>query len=74
MESILLINIRGLITSEVSESFAENIRKYVSKDKVKGVLIRMDSPGGTVAASQEINAGIAEIKKRYKKQVYVSGG
>jgi len=73
-KTLLLINIKGVITSDVSESFAENIRTYAVKDKIKGVLIRVDSPGGSVAASQEINASISDIKKRYKKPVYVSGG
>ena len=72
--SILLLNIKGEITSEISESFAKNIRKYASQEKIKGVLVRVDSPGGTVAASQEINSAIAEVKNLYKKKIFVSGG
>ena len=72
--SILLLKIQGEITSETSESFAKNIRKYASQEKIKGVLVRVDSPGGTVAASQEINSAIAEVKDLYKKKIYVSGG
>ena len=72
--SILLLKIKGIITSETSESFAKNIRKYAPEEKIKGVLVRIDSPGGTVAASQEINSAIAEVKNLYKKKVYVSGG
>ena len=72
--TLLLLNIKGVITSELSERFAENVRKHVGEDKVKGVLIRVDSPGGSVAASQEINSAISDVRKRYKKPVYVSGG
>ena len=72
--SILLLQIKGIITSEVSQNFAENIRKYAPEDKIKGVLIRVDSPGGAVAASQEINSAISEVIDRHKKLVYVSGG
>ncbi|MCY4321684.1 MAG: signal peptide peptidase SppA [Bdellovibrionaceae bacterium] len=72
--SILLLRIEGLITSELSERFMLNVRRHANKDKIKGVLIRVNSPGGTVGASQEINATVLEIKKRYKKPVYVSGG
>ena len=73
-KTLLLLHIKGVITSEVSESFAENIREYAGEDKVKGVLIRVDSPGGSVAASQELNSLISDVRKRYKKPVYVSGG
>ena len=72
--TLLLLNIKGVITSEFSENFAENIRNYAGEDKIKGVLIRVDSPGGSVAASQEVNSAIADVRKRYKKPVYVSGG
>ncbi|MDE0091886.1 MAG: signal peptide peptidase SppA, partial [Oligoflexia bacterium] len=72
--AILLLRIEGLITSELSEKFMEDVRKYAGKDKIKGVLIRVNSPGGTVGASQEVNSTILEIKTLYKKPVYVSGG
>ena len=72
--TILFISIKEVITSELSERIAEHVRKYASEDKIKGVLIRVDSPGGSVAASQEINSAIADFRKRYKKPVYVSGG
>ena len=72
--SVLLLHIEGMITSELSKQFMKDVRKYAGKDRIKGVLIRVDSPGGTVGASQEINSTILEIKQLYKKPVYVSGG
>lgn len=72
--SILLLHIKGLITSELAEDFMKHVRNYADKDKIKGVLIRVNSPGGTVGASQEIYTGIKEIKEFYKKPVFVSGG
>ncbi|MGI9548685.1 MAG: signal peptide peptidase SppA [Bdellovibrionales bacterium] len=72
--SVLLLELKGLITSETSEKFMENVREYVGKEEIKGVLVRVNSPGGTVAASQEINATVNEIKNYYKKPVIVSGG
>ena len=72
--SILLLHIKGIITSELSEDFMKHIRNYADKDKIKGVLIRVNSPGGTVGASQEIYTAIKEIKEFYKKPVFVSGG
>ena len=72
--SILLLNIKGAITSELSEDFMKYVREYSGKEKIKGVLIRINSPGGTVGASQEINSAIREVKEFYKKPVFVSGG
>ena len=73
-ESILLLKIEGPITSELSEEFMLNVRKYAGKERIKAVLIRVNSPGGTVGASQEINSTVLEIKRHYKKPVYVSCG
>ena len=72
--SILLIDLKGIITSELSEEFMNYTRSYVHKDKIKGVLVRVNSPGGTVGASQEIKDAIKEIKNFYKKPVFISGG
>ena len=72
--SILLLNITGIITSELSESFMKHVRNYAGKEKIKGVLVRINSPGGTVGASQEINTTIQEIREFYKKPIFVSGG
>lgn len=73
-ESILFLEISGIITSELSEKFMASVRKYASKPKVKGVLVRVNSPGGTVSASQEINSAIRDIRDLYKKPVFISGG
>ena len=72
--SILFLEIKGIITSSTSEKFMENVREYAGKESIKGVLIRINSPGGTVGASQEINATVKEIREYYKKPVIVSGG
>jgi protease-4 len=51
---------------------AEQIRDFAEDDKIKAILIRIDSPGGSVAPSQEI---WEEIKRsRKKKKVVCSQG
>ena len=72
--SILSLNITGPITSFTSQSIIKKVRKYMKEDKIKGLLLRIDSPGGTVAASQEINSTLSEIRNLYKKPVVVSAG
>lgn len=73
-DSLLVLNIKGVITSDVSEKFMRFVRTYAGKNKIKGILIRVNSPGGTVGASQEIYSTIKDIKNIYKKPVFVSGG
>ena len=73
-EAILSVKVQGILTSEVSEKFMSEVREYAGKNKIKGVLVRVETPGGTVGASQEINATIKEIREFYKKPVFVSGG
>ncbi len=72
--SILLLKVNGIITNELAEDFMEYVRKYAGKDKIKGVLVRVNSPGGVVGASQEINSTIREVREFYKKPVFISGG
>lgn len=51
---------------------AEQIREFARNDEIKAIIIRIDSPGGAVAPSQEI---WEEIKRaRTKKKVVCSQG
>ncbi len=55
-----------------TQSTMKKIRKAIKDDKIKGVLLRINSPGGTVAASQEINEAVTELAA--KKPVVTSMG
>jgi len=48
------------------------LKKYEKDDDIKAVVLRVDSPGGSVAPSQEIHDAIRRIKA--KKKVVVSMG
>jgi protease-4 len=52
-------------------SISELIYKAVKADDVKALVIRVDSPGGSVTASEQIRLAVAEAKKR-KLPVVVS--
>ena len=73
-DSVLSLEIQGVITGRVSQDFMKHIRRYMKNKMIKGLLLRVDSPGGAVGASQEINGTIKEIKTVYKKPVVVSAG
>ncbi|SRR5579883_2113062 len=55
-----------------TESTIKKIRKATENKKIKAVLLRINSPGGTVATSQELNEAVLELKK--SKPVYASMG
>lgn len=60
-DSIGVIEITGTI--EKADSTINAIRKMNEDQTVKAVLIRINSPGGTVSASQEMVEAIGMIKK-----------
>jgi protease-4 len=53
-----------------SETFIKNLRKAADDDDVNGIIIRIDSPGGSAFASDEMWAAIQEVRKH--KPVYAS--
>ena len=69
-DSVGVLNLEGVLRS--SQEFARQAEEFGRDDGIKAVVVRIDSPGGGVAASQEIYASLAELKK--KKKVVVSMG
>jgi protease-4 len=53
-----------------SGSLIKDLRKAYDNDKVKAIILRIDSPGGSVIASDEVWTLIQSIKK--KKPIYAS--
>ena len=71
-ESILALNLKGVLVDK--QKFLKELRDYSQDEKIKGVLIRMDSPGGSVAVSQEIYHEFKRIREILKKPVVISVG
>ena len=65
-----VVDVSGVITS--SDDVVEALRDFQHAPSVKAVVVRVDSPGGGVAASQEIYHAITEL--RGKKPVIASLG
>lgn len=82
-DKMAVIRLNGVISDAdddseffMSVSPAVRAKKYINKaekdDSVKGVFIRINSPGGTVGASQEVYNAVMRCRK--KKPVVVSMG
>lgn len=69
-EKVALVRIEGPIID--SKNAIEEIKDYVNNPSIKAIILRVDSPGGAVAPSQEI---YEEVRKAAsKKTVVVSMG
>jgi protease-4 len=69
-EKVALVRITGVILD--STDVIEELKKYSKDNSIKAIVIRVDSPGGGVAPSQEIYEEILKIKE--KKKIVVSMG
>lgn len=65
-DKIVVLDLNDIIYE--SESTIENFQKYEKNDKVKGFILRINSPGGAVGPSQEMYSYI----KNMEKPVYVA--
>ena len=69
-DGVGLVEVKGMILD--SRETIRQLRYFLKKDTVKAVVLRVDSPGGIVAPSQEI---YSEVKKfAAKKKIIVSMG
>jgi protease-4 len=69
-EGVGLIEVKGMILD--SKETIRQLRYFLKQDAVKAVVLRVDSPGGIVAPSQEI---YSEVRKfAAKKKIIVSMG
>ena len=67
---VAIVHIAGVITS--SGEAVRQLKKYADDGSVKAVILRIESPGGAVAPSQEIYDAVLKAKK--KKGVVASMG
>lgn len=69
-DKVAIVTVRGIITD--SKNSVDQIKKYSEESDVKAIVVRIDSPGGGVAASQEIYDSVLNARK--KKKVVASMG
>ncbi len=69
-DKVALVRVTGVILD--STSVIEELKEHSKNRSVKAIVLRVDSPGGGVAPSQEIYEEIVKIKE--KKKVVVSMG
>jgi len=65
-----IVKVEGFIGD--TRDIVEQLNQFGKDDAIKAVILRIDSPGGGVASSQEIYAAVTDLKK--KKKVITSMG
>lgn len=69
-DKVALVRVTGVIID--STDIIEELKDYAKDNSIKAVILRVDSPGGAVAPSQEIYEEILKLKE--KKKIVVSMG
>src|SRR5271168_2628836 len=79
---IAVISVDGIITSQDSDRSGVNMVEFISEElkeaesdgDVKAVILKVNSPGGEVMASDDINAAIRKFQEDTHKPVVASMG
>jgi len=66
-----VIRVDGMITE--ARPFLDRLQQYVDRKDIKAIVIRVESPGGIVAASQEMYNGVRRARES-EKPVIISMG
>ncbi len=70
-DSVAVVDIVGPIIG--SESVVDDIERYVRNDRIPAILIRLDTPGGAVAPTQEIYSAVLRARDAGKVVVASMG-
>jgi protease-4 len=71
-DRIAVIPVEGVITDQMAKTVNRHLKQYGEDSRIKAIILRVDSPGGGVSASQEIYREVKRIKDGKKKKIVVS--
>jgi len=79
-DKVAVVDISGVLTSTYpvsrdsssARSIIEALEKHAQDDTVRAVVLRINSPGGTVVAAQEVFAAITRLREETNKAVVAS--
>jgi len=69
-DAIAILELNGPIYS--SKEKIEKLHEYRDNNSVKAIILRIDSPGGTVGAAQELFREVKRVREQKKKKVIAS--
>lgn len=66
-DKIAVVDLEGVIVDP--KGVVQNLKRYADDDSVKAIILHVNTPGGGVAASQEIYTEVRRIRDRKKKRI-----
>src|SRR5690242_15724963 len=66
-DRVQVVDLEGEIVD--SRPVIQQLQRYEDSDSVRAILLNIDSPGGGVAVSQEINAEVKRLREKKNKTV-----
>lgn len=69
-DKIGVVDLEGVILD--STTVVQQLKKFGDDDSIKGIIIKVNSPGGGVAASEEIYREVKRIRDEKKKRIVAS--
>ena len=69
-EKIGVVDLEGVILD--STTVVKQLKKFGDDDSIRGIIIHINSPGGGVAASEEIYSQVKRIRDQKKKRIVAS--
>ncbi|MGA2695614.1 MAG: signal peptide peptidase SppA [Terriglobales bacterium] len=69
-DKIGVVDLEGVILD--SNIIVQQLKKFSDDDSIKGIIIRVNSPGGGVAASEEIYRAVKRVRDEKKKLIVAS--
>jgi len=82
MNKIVVIEVNGIISGEnidqsgfnMAEVLRAQLRRAADDDRVKAVLLKVDSPGGEVMAADEMHRALVDFQTKSSKPIIASMG
>jgi protease-4 len=71
-DRIAVVPIEGVIDDGMAKTVNRHLKQYGDDSRVKAIILRIDSPGGGVSASEEIYREVKRLKEEKNKKVVVS--
>ena len=67
-DRIAVVSLQGAISGDAlgvtgASALSDRLRKLAENDRVKGVVLQINSPGGTVGASQELYRAVEKVRE-----------
>ncbi|HKR32752.1 MAG TPA: signal peptide peptidase SppA [Terriglobales bacterium] len=69
-EKIAVVDVEGVILQ--AKPFVEQLKRYGDDSSIKAIILRIDSPGGGAAASQEMYEAVKRVRDQKKKIIVAS--